>query len=42
MILMDESELSQSDLTADELRQVLSLLGPKVRDKLLIPKEPDG
>jgi hypothetical protein len=42
MIEMDESEMSESDFTPDELRQVLKLLGPEIKDRLLIPKEPDG
>jgi hypothetical protein len=41
-IIMDEEEMSKSDLSEDALRQVLKILGPKCKDKLLIPRDDDA
>jgi hypothetical protein len=42
MITFDESELCDSLVSDETLRIIVQLFGPKVKDKLLIAKEPDG
>lgn len=39
-ILMDESEFAKTDLTDDELREML-YISPKLRDFFLIPRVDD-